>query len=58
MSFFGAAGVFFNKHKTPTPGIAILILGECGTEARAGLSHLVGGGMIRARQRQGGCMHA
>jgi hypothetical protein len=26
--YFGAAGVFFNKHKTPAPGIAILFLGE------------------------------
>jgi hypothetical protein len=64
MSFFGAAGVFFNKHNTPAPGIAILFLGECGTYLKRrtprrvrGLSHLVGG-MIRARRRQGGCMHA
>jgi hypothetical protein len=63
-SFFGAAVVFFNKHKTPAPGIAIPFLGECGTYLKRrtprrvrGLSNLVGG-MIRARRGQGGCMHA
>jgi hypothetical protein len=48
-SIFGAAGVFFNKHKTPAPGIAILFLGECGTYSKRqtpkrvrGLGNLVG----------------
>jgi hypothetical protein len=58
-SIFGAAGVFFNKHKTPAPGNAILFIGECGTYLKrrtprrvSGLGSLVGHDSRKARTRR------